>query len=68
MSTVCKKSKTKTKQEVKSDTIIVMYSKSIDWNQAYIFPFSTTSGIVLRSFQFKILHRILPTNIDLQVN
>ena len=39
-----------------------MYSKSIDWKQAYIFPFSATSGIVLRSFQFKILHRILPTN------
>ena len=62
------KSKTKTKQEVKWDTIIEMYSKSIDWNQAYIFPFSATSGTVLRSFQYKILHRILPANIDLQVN
>jgi len=53
---------------VKWDTIIEMYSKSIDWKQAYIFPFSATSGAVLRSFQYKILHRILPTNIDLQVN
>jgi len=42
------KSKTKTKQEVKWDTIIEMYSKSIDWNQAYIFPFSTTSDISFR--------------------
>ena len=55
------KSKTKTKQEVKWDTIIEMYSNSIDWNQAYIFPFSTTSDTVL-SFQYKILHRLPPTN------
>ena len=55
------KSKTKTKQEVKWDTIIEMYSKSIYWNQAYICPFSATSDTVLGSFQYEILHRILPT-------
>ena len=34
------KCKTKTKQEVKWDIIIVMYSKSIYWNQAYIHSLS----------------------------
>ena len=56
------KTKNKTKQEVKWDTIIEMYSKGIYWNQAYTYPFSATSDTVLRSFQYKILHRILPTN------
>jgi len=39
------KSKTKTKQEVKWDTIIEMYLRSKDWNQAYTYPFSATSDI-----------------------
>ena len=56
ISTVCKN--VKQKQEVKWDTIIEMY---ILEPSIYIFPFSTTSDTVL-SFQYKILHRLIPTN------
>jgi len=56
------KTKNKTKQEVKWDTIIEMYSKKYRLEASIYIPFSATSDTVLRSFQYKILHRILPTN------
>ena len=57
ISTVCKNVKQKQNRKLNGTQSL----KCIYWNQAYIFPFSTTSDTVL-SFQYKILHRLPPTN------
>ena len=52
----------KTKQESKWEQIMSSYEHSIDWKHAYLTPFKATIDNNLRNFQYKIRHRILPTN------
>ena len=63
-----KKNNKKQQHEVQWDTIIEMYSKKYRLEASIYIPLSATSDTVLRSFQYKILHRILPTNNYLFIN
>ncbi len=42
-------------------------TSSMPWPKIYSIPFSVTMEVKMREFQFKILHRILPTNIFLKL-
>ena len=36
--------------------------KHIDWKKIYQLPYKSTLDVTLRNFQYKFLHRIIPTN------
>ena len=60
-----RKFKTPTSEKIYSK---LDYSKNVDWKSAWKLIYETTKEVKIRIFQFKVLHRILATNLFLMNN
>ena len=59
---VCKKTSAPAKSQAKWNTTVSQEGCVADWNAAYTLAFKCTKSTTLINFQYRFLHRILPTN------